>query len=219
MNTHMFAALFALSSALALAQTPVAAPVSTSVPVPVPHTNDMGFSYSLPSDWDVQDIAPALPTLHQQLEKSAANEGEKKGAACVEIPLIASHGSPKSVIEVVTLGFDCFGQQFTDKELPAFAIGVAGGLKKQFNITDPNYGAYTLGTHSIWIERAQAAPIARPETKLTVETVCSILKKGAVCWMAIVSDDAALKTFEHGAVALEGETAAELVPTTAFAKK
>jgi hypothetical protein len=217
----MFAALFVLGSALMPAQTPVPAPGSAPVvaPAAVTHANDMGFSYNLPSDWDVKDIAPALPALHQQLEKSAANEGEKKGAACVEIPLIASHGSPKSVIEVVTLGFDCFGQKFTDKDLPAFAIGVAGGMKKTFTITDPTYGAYSLGTHSIWIERAQGTLISRPETKYTVETVCGILRKGAVCWTALASDDTALRTFEHGSVTLEGETAAELVPATAFAKK
>lgn len=217
MNSLIFAALFVLSSTVTQAQTPVSAP--GPVPVAVPHTNDMGFSYSLPSDWDVKDIAPALPTIHQQLEKDASNEGEKKGAACVQVPLIASHGSPKSVIEVVTLGFDCTGQKFTDKGLPAFAIGVAGGLKKTFNIADPTYGAYTLGTHSIWIERAQGTLISNPEMKFSVETVCGILKKGAVCWAAIASDDTALKTFEHGAVTLEGETAAELVPATAFAKK
>lgn len=217
MNSHIFATLLVLSSALALAQAPVSA--LGSLPVAVPHTNDMGFSYSLPSDWDVKDIAPALPTIHQQLEKGAANEGERKGAACVQVPLVASHGSPKSVIEVVTLGFDCTGQKFTDKGLPAFAIGVAGGLKKTFNITDPTYGAYTLGTHNMWIERAQGTLISNPEMKFTVETVCCILKRGAVCWAAIASDDSALQTFEHGAVNLEGEAEAELVPTTAFAKK
>jgi hypothetical protein len=52
-----------------------------------------------------------------------------------------------------------------------------------------------------------------------VETVCSILKKGAVCWMAIAADDAALQSFEHGAVTLDSEVPAPLVPADAFVKK
>jgi hypothetical protein len=53
----------------------------------------------------------------------------------------------------------------------------------------------------------------------TVETVCSVLKKGAVCWMAMAADKAGLQTFENGAVALDGEVPAALVPATAFEKK
>jgi hypothetical protein len=53
----------------------------------------------------------------------------------------------------------------------------------------------------------------------TVETVCSVLKKGAVCWMAMAADKAGLQTFENGAVTLDGEVPAALVPATAFQKK
>jgi hypothetical protein len=213
MKARLFVTFLALCASSLTAQAPASAPAA------LVHTNDLGFSYSLPSDWDVKDMAPALPLVHQQLENSATSEIEKNGAACVQIPLMASHGAPSSVVEALTLAFDCFGQRFTDKDLPAFAVGVAGGLKKSLNITDPIYGAYTLGTHSIWIERATGTLIAHPEAKYTVETVCSILNKGAVCWTAMARDGAALKIFEHGAVTLDGETYAALVPATALDKK
>jgi len=45
------------------------------------------------------------------------------------------------------------------------------------------------------------------------------LKKAAVCWMTTAEDDAALQTFEHGAVTLDQEAPTELVPPTAFDKK
>jgi hypothetical protein len=37
--------------------------------------------------------------------------------------------------------------------------------------------------------------------------------------MAVAADDAALKTFEHGAVTLDDEPPVALVPATAFDKK
>jgi hypothetical protein len=196
-----------------LAQAPATAPVALA------HANEFGFSYSLPTDWDVKDFGPAVPLLQQQLEKRADSEGEKKAASCVQVPLLATHGTPRSVIEIVTLGYECFGKQFADTDLPAFAMGVAGGLKKTFIIADPIYGAYTLGTHSVWIERANGTSIAHPELKFTTETVCTLLSKAAVCWAAIASDDTALQIFEHGAVTFEGEAPVALVPATAFNKK
>jgi len=157
--------------------------------------------------------------MHQQLEKDATASDEKKAASCVQIPLMATHGMPRSVVEVVTIAFDCFGQQFVDKDLPGFVMGVAGGLKKGFTISDPLYGAYSIGAHSVWIERATGTLISRPEMKYTVETVCSLLKKGAVCWTAMAVDDAALHTFEQGAVELDGERSPVLVPANAFPKQ
>jgi len=71
----------------------------------------------------------------------------------------------------------------------------------------------------LWIERAAGAVKEHPEMKYTVETVCSLLKKGAVCWMAMAADNAHLQTFERGLVALDGEAPAALVPADAFAKK
>ena len=77
--------------------------------------------------------------------------------------------------------------------------------RRVFDISGQVRGAYSLGAHSLWIERSTGALIGHPEVKYTVETVCSILKKGAVCWMTMAADDAALQTFENGAVTLDGE--------------
>jgi hypothetical protein len=206
-----------LSSQVA-APTPAAQAPATA-PVTQTHTSALGFAYGIPADWEVVDAAPMLPVLRQQAAKDATSEGEKQGAACVDVALTARHGDPASVIVVVALPFDCFGQQFSDKDLAAFGAGVAEGLKKTFTITDPVYGAYALGTHSIWIERAAGTYIDHPEVKRTVETVCSVLKKGAVCWMAMAADEDGMRTFEHGAVTLDGDAPVALVPADAFQKK
>jgi hypothetical protein len=200
-----------------LAQAPAALPATQSQPQA--HTSQIGFSYSIPSDWEVVDVASTLPLVQQQAAKTATSEDEKKGIDCVQIALTARHGTPPSVVVVVALPYACFGQTMTDKDLPGFASGTSGGLQKSFDLTDPNYGAYSLGTHSVWIERAKGSLISHPDSKFTVETVCSILKKAAVCWMAMAANTDALDTFEHGAVTLDGETAPLLVPADAFVKK
>jgi hypothetical protein len=213
MNPRSFPAFFLLLGAPLLAQAPAAAPA------PQIHTSDIGFTYSIPADWEVVDTKLTLPEVQQKVENEATSEDERKGAACVQVALTARHGTPASVVVVVALPFACFGQQMTDKDLPDFASGASEGLKKSFDISGPIHGAYSLGAHSFWIERATGTFIGHPEVKYTVETVCSILKKGAVCWMSMAADDAALQTFEHGAVALDGEAAPALVPAQAFAKK
>jgi hypothetical protein len=213
MNPRSFPAFFLLLGAPLLAQAPAAAPA------PQIHTSDIGFTYSIPADWEVVDTKLMLPEVRQKVENEATSEDEKKGADCAQVALTARHGAPASVVVVVALPFACFGQQMTDKDLPDFASGASEGLKKSFDISGPIHGAYSLGAHSFWIERATGALIGHPEVKYTVETVCSILKKGAVCWMAMAADDAALQTFEQGAVALDGEAAPALVPAQAFAKK
>jgi hypothetical protein len=179
----------------------------------------MGFSYSLPLDWEVVDAKPMLPVVKQQQTEAATSEGEKKGIACAQIALMARYGNPPSVIEAVEIPFSCIGQQFTDKDLANLAGGVARGLKKTFDMPDPIYGAYKLGTHKVWIERASGTSIAHPELKRTVETVCSVLKKGIVCWIALAADQESLHTFEYGAVTLDGEAAPALVPADALQKK
>jgi hypothetical protein len=52
-----------------------------------------------------------------------------------------------------------------------------------------------------------------------METVCSVLKKGVVCWMTMAADDAVLQTFENGAVTLDDDAATALVPADALLKK
>jgi hypothetical protein len=105
------------------------------------------------------------------------------------------------------------------RDLPGFAQGASEGIKQSFDITDPVYGDYALGTHSMWIERAKGTPKGHPDAPYTVEIACTLLKKGAVCWMALAASDDALKTIEGGAVALEGDSPTALVPATAFEKK
>ena len=194
-----------------MAQTPTAAPEV--------HPSDLGFSYSLPSDWEVVNASPTLSGVKEQAQQNAATEDEKKGVACVQIALTARGGSPTSVLVVVELPFACFGQTMSSKDLPGFAQGASEGIKQSFDVADPVYGDYTLGTHSMWIERAKGSPKGHPEAPYTVEIACTLLKKGAVCWMALAASDEALKIIEGGAVALEGESPTALVPSSAFEKK
>jgi hypothetical protein len=211
MRAISFAFVLCLSGAVLSAQTPAAAPKA--------HASDLGFTYSLPSDWEVVNAAPTLSGVKEQAQQNATTEDEKKGVACVQIALTARGGSPSSVLVVVELPFACFGQTMTSKDLPGFAQGASEGIKQSFDIADPVYGDYTLGSHGMWIERAKGSPKGHPEAPYTVEIACTLLKKGAVCWMALAASDAALKIIEGGAVGLEGERPTALVPTTAFAKK
>ena len=182
------------------------------------HNSDLGFGYSVPKDWEVMDSQATLPMAKQQADQNATSEAEKKGLACVELALTARHGEPVSVIVEVALPFGCFGQEMSEKDLPGFANGASEGLKQSFDFGDPIFSNYSLGTHSMWIERAKGAPKGHPELPYTVEITCSLLKKAAVCWMAMAADDGALRTFEHGAVTLDGEAPIPLVPATAFNK-
>jgi len=182
------------------------------------HTSDLGYSYSIPVDWEIVDARPMLPVVQQKVEDQAKSKSEKSGVSCVQIDLLARHGSPFSVIETVTLPFDCLGKVYADKDLAAFATGAADGLKRSFAVADPVYSAYKLGSHSLWIERTSGTFIDHPEYKRELEITCSILKKAAVCWVAIAADADALQTFEHSLVSLEGDSVASLVPDDAFQK-
>jgi hypothetical protein len=209
----------AISAFLVLCAAPLLAQAPAPAPAAQPHASNIGFTYSLPSDWEAVDTQPSLPVVKEQQTQAATSEEEKKGIACVQIALTARHGNPASVVVIVALPFDCFGQTMTDKELPGFATGASEGLKKSFEITNPVYDAYTLGSHSMWIERSTGSVIGHPDVRYTIETVCTILKKGAVCWMAMAADDAHLQTFEHGAVTLDSDAPVALVPASVFAKK
>jgi hypothetical protein len=182
------------------------------------HSGDLGFSYSIPSDWEVVDTRSMLPVALQQAARDYGNEAAKM-AACVQLPLTAHHGNPASAIAVVGLSFDCMGHSFTATDLPSIASGVTEGLKKNIEIANPVNHTYTLGTHSMWIEHSSGSLIGHPEIKRTMETVCSVLKKGVVCWMAMAADDDALLTFENGAVTLDEDAATPLVPANALQKK
>jgi hypothetical protein len=212
MKSTLLASLLLLSCASVAGQAPGLGATQT-------HTDPLGFSYTLPGDWQTIDAQPGLPALRQQAAKDAASEGEKNAVACTQVALAARTGMPPSVILVVTLAFDCFGQTMKDGDLPAFASGTAEGLKKSWNIANPQFGAYTLGSHSAWIERATGTPIDDPGSQRTLEVVCAMLKKGAACWMVFATEDASLKVFEQAPVALDGDAPAALVPATAFQGK
>ncbi|MGB9406969.1 MAG: hypothetical protein WCA89_05495 [Terracidiphilus sp.] len=219
MKVRLFTTLFILCATQLPAQvSATASETSASAPgrVAQTHTSDIGFSYSLPLDWEVVDTKPIIPVVKQQQIETAGSEGEKKGIACTQVDLMARYGSPASVIVVLVMPHNCFEKPLTDKDLSELATGVSIGLKKKFEIADPVYGAYKLGSHSFWIERASGTLIDHPEIKRTVETVCSVLKKGVVCWMTMAVDQESLQTFEHGAVTLDGYTAAALVPADAL---
>ena len=205
-----------LITALILCCTPL---LSQTPAPPTVHTSDLGFSYSVPSDWETTDVQQSLAGVQQEATKSAATEEEKKGIACVQVALTARHGNPTSVMVIVALPFDCFGQSMSDKDLPGFAQGASEGLKSSFDISEPEFGAYSLGSHSMWIERTKGSPKGHPELKYHVEITCGLLKKSAVCWMAMAADENALHLFENGAVALDGDSFAALIPPTAFDKK
>jgi len=183
------------------------------------HASSLGFSYSVPGDWEVVDSQGKLPGVKEQADKNASSDEEKKGLACVQLALTARHGDPASVMVEVALPFDCFGEQMTEAELPGFASGASEGLKQSFDLGEPVTANYSLGSHTMWIERAKGTPKGHPELPYTVEIACGLLKKAAVCWMAMAADDAALRTFERGVVTLDGESSGALVPPTAFDKK
>jgi hypothetical protein len=191
----------------------------TPATTPVTHTSDLGFAYSLPNDWEVVNANPTLPDVKEQAQKNASSDEEKKGVACVQVALTARHGNPASVLVVVELPFDCFGQSMGAKDLPGFAQGASEGIKQNFDVSEPVSSDYKLGSHSMWIERSKGSPKGHPEISYTVEITCTLLKKGAVCWMGMAADDDALKAIEAAPVVLEGESPVALVPATAFEKK
>jgi hypothetical protein len=218
MKPRHLSALFLFCGLQLTAQVPAPTP-ATQAPATQTHTSALGFAYAIPADWEVVDTKPQLPGVQQEVAKTAKSEDEKKNIACVDVALTARHGDPASVVVVVALSYTCYGQTMTDKELPAFGAGASEGIKNTFDISDPTRGTYMLGTHSVWIERATGALKDNPKVRYKMETVCSVLKNAAVCWMAMAADDDGLRTFERGAVTLDGDAPVALVPADAFQKK
>lgn len=208
------AALLLLSGASLLAQG--AAPTS---PPTRTYTNDVGFSYTFPAEWDVVNMSSTLPQAQQQAQQQASNDQEKQGIGCTQVGLSAHYGDPASTVVAVVLPFACLGSEMTDKDLPGIGSGALEGVRQNFDLSEPLYGSYSLGSHSMWIERITGTLKEHADVQYTVETVCSILKKGAVCWMAIAADPASLAGFERGVVVLDGEAPSMLVPSSAFAHK
>jgi hypothetical protein len=208
MNRRWNLAVFALCAASLLTQ--------AQTPTAETHTSNMGFSYTLPSDWQVLQTPSTLSSVKQEQSAAASSETEKKGIECVEIALTARHTATGSVIVVVQLPEACFGQPITDKDLPGFANGAMQNIRRTLVLSDPIYGSYSLGTHDLQIERVTGVAIDHPESHYTVEITCTVLKRGAVCWMAMAANNTDLAAFEQGKVALDGEPPVALVPDSAF---
>lgn len=215
MNFRPLAVVLLFPAALLFGQQ---APSQPSRPPSAPHaySSILGFSYTLPSDWALVNTSSALPRLQQQAEKSGANDAERRGLSCVQMVLTAKHGDPPSLIVEVALPFDCFGEKFAEKDLPGFARGAEESITNSFDRAAQRSNTYALGPHSLWIERSDGTIKGRPEMRYTIETVCTLLSRTAVCWMTMAADKGALATFENGAVALDGDRQRALVPATAF---
>jgi len=179
-------------------------------------SQELGFSFTIPADWEVMDTSAAAK---EQARQSAQSEQEKKGLACVELGFSARHGNPPSVMTEAALPFECYGQQMAADDLPGFASVASAGLPQNFDLGQSVTGSYKVGTHDFFAERVNATMKGRPELQYTVEIACSVTKKAAVCWMTMASDAAALGAFEHALVSLDGDKPAALVPSEAFAKK
>ena len=214
----VFACAPLLGQAPTAASTPAAA---STTPAPAPQTNnsDIGFSYRLPAEWEtVPEPPPPAPSPEVIANPKLATV--KKGTACVQVAFTAKHGAPASVMVVVALPFACYGQIMTANDLPDFGAGAAEELKETFDVAaDAVQGNYSLGSHSVWIERAKGTPKGHPESQYKFEMVCTVLEKGAACWMAMTADDAGLQAFEQSTVSLDGEPATALVPASAFPTK
>ena len=179
-------------------------------------SKELGFSFTTPAAWDVVDTSALAK---EQARQDAQTEEEKKGLGCVQIGLTARHGNPPSVITEAALPFDCYGQQMTEADLPTFAASASAGLAQNFDLGEPVYGNYPLGSHRFWIERVQGSMKGQAALRYTIEIACSMTRKAAVCWMTMAQGDASLSTFERMPVSLDGDKAAGLVPANAFESK
>ena len=222
MKVLVAASLFLLGSVPFVAQasesTPAAAPAKAAAHSPQTNSSNIGFSYSLPAEWEsVPEPQPAAPS--PEVVQNPKLAIVKKGTACTQIAFTAKHGTPPSIVVIVVLPFACYGQTMTAADLPGFGAGAAEELKETFDVAAaPVQANYSLGSHSVWIERAKVTPKGHPESEYTFEMVCTVLEKGAACWMAMAADDASLRIFEQAPTVLEGDLPAALVPPTAFDK-
>ncbi len=169
--------------------------------------DDVGFSYSLPAGWQL--VVPPSPRAVLPYPAAVA---PKKGDACIDVAMTARHGSSGSVVVVLALPFTCYGQVLAAGDLANFGTGAAQGLRQSIDVMSQAQGNYSLGNHPVWIERADGIPKDRPEDPYTLEIACTLLEKGAVCWLAMAADAASLHDFEDQGVTLDGETFHALVP-------
>lgn len=183
------------------------------------YSDESGFSFSYPSDWEVVDSKPLLPVAQMQARERATSAAERQGASCTQLALILSKPSAQARIVVLTIAYDCVGGIIKQSDLAAVGTGISAGMKKSMLITEPTYAAYRLGTHEMWVERANGSPLTHPESKSSVETVCTMLKKSLVCWMDVSGTAEGIAALDNATVTLEGERASALVPPSAFHKR
>lgn len=196
-----------------LAQTP---PAQSPAAPPAAGPPEPEFTYHLPEDWQIVRPKTPAPEQQQKQEQKTPDIEVKKGIACLEVPMTARHGDPPSVVVIVALPIDCYGQTMNDDSLPLLGAGAAEGLKQSFTITDPVTASYSLAGHPMWIERARGVPQGKTAPVYTLEIACTILKKEAVCWLAQATEEAALRIFESAPVTLDGDAAPALVPDGLF---
>ena len=209
------------AAAAPAAATPASAPAQSpaSAPVPTPpevENTDIGFRYSLPPDWEYVPLPPAPKEIVPYPQLIAP----KKGDACIESAFTAKHGTPASVVVVLALPFACYGQTMPPGDLANFGVGAEEGLKQTFDLkADPVEATYSLGGHSMWAERVDGTPKGHPENRYIFEIACTVLEKGAVCWMTVAAKWPDLKAFEGASVALDGDPPTALVPDGDFPRK
>jgi hypothetical protein len=179
-------------------------------------SNELGFSFTLPANWDVMETSAVAK---EQARQNAKSDEDKKGLACVDIGFTARHGDPPSAMTEVALPFDCYGQKMTEADLPGFASSASAGLAQNFDFGQPVYGLYQVGSHQFWIERVNGTVKGQGALGYTIEIACSVTKKAAVCWMTMAANDSALVAFERMPVSFDGDPPAALVPPNAFEKK
>lgn len=196
---------------------PLALPCLAQAQRPHVISDAIGFSYSLPPDWQVVTPKAAAPRPQPKVPANAPPE-VKRGIVCVEVPLTAWHGKLRSAVVVIALPFGCYGETMQEQDLPTWGSAWIEGLKTTFDFANPIKATYRLAGHSMWIERVKAVPKDKPVAAFTLETACTVLKKGAVCWMIEAADARSLAEFEQSPVKLEGTESRRLVPRHVFAK-
>jgi hypothetical protein len=176
------------------------------------NTLDLSFSYTLPSDWEAFDDRQSLLAVQQQTEKSGATVEARRGINCTRKLMTSRHGKPYSVVSVSALPFACFGHEMPASDLPAFASGGWDNLKSEFDMSEMFWTDYSLGSHAVRAQRANGNIKGHPEIHYRIELVCTVLKKAAVCWTGLSTDDAAQRAFEQSTPKLDSDPATELVP-------
>jgi hypothetical protein len=195
---------------------PATAQSATPAPAPMVFTSDMGFTYEYPSDWTLVDTNGLTAGLQPDAGGKDGDELGKKAFLCTQIGFAIHNDRGSSAILAMTVPFDCLGLKFDDHALRSFGRGVLAGMSGAANFSSRISAVYQLGTHNLWIGRERGTLKANPQIAVTLETSCTLLKKGAVCWTLLTTNSDIAAIFEGGRVSLEGEAPTALVPPTAF---